>query len=110
SSYSFPAFEFGSFMYFANTGHDTFWELGTRLFADPHMSPFLLEAGFLQFGNPHFYNYDPVCFDTNGRTEEYRIVQLDHERILQKHGLNVVKPIARSFVEVLQKSIDRTDA
>jgi hypothetical protein len=29
---SLPAFEFGSLMFFANTGEDTFWELGKRLF------------------------------------------------------------------------------
>jgi hypothetical protein len=38
TNYSFPAFEFGSVMFFANTGDDTFWELGKRLFNDPHMS------------------------------------------------------------------------
>ena len=46
ANYSFPAFEFGSLMFFANTGEDTFWELGKRLFQDKHMSPQLLEEKF----------------------------------------------------------------
>jgi hypothetical protein len=101
ANYSFPAFEFGSLMFFANTGVDTFWELGTRLFQDQHMSPQLLKAGFLQIGNPFFYNYDPVCFDCNSPRIEKRIVQLDHEAILQQGQLTIVKEIAPSFVDVL---------
>lgn len=110
SSYCFPAFEFGPVMYFANTGQDNFWELGKRLFTDPHMSPQLLEGGFIQFGEPYFYNYDPVCFDTNGPSDEYPIVQLDHELILQFSELKVVKEISRSFIELLTMSIERPDA
>jgi hypothetical protein len=59
ANYSFPAFEFGPMMFFANTGENTFWELGKRLFKDEHMSPHLLRAGFLQIGNLFFSNYDP---------------------------------------------------
>ena len=55
--YSFPAFDAGPVTFFANTGQDIFWELGIRLFKDPHMSPVLLQRGFIQIGNPHFYNY-----------------------------------------------------
>jgi len=101
ANYSFPAFEFGSLMFFANTGVDTFWELGKRLFQDQHMSPHLLKAGFLQIGNPFFYNYDPVCFDCNSPRIEKRIVQLDHEAILQQGQMTVVKEIAPSFVDFL---------
>jgi hypothetical protein len=36
------------------------------------MSPHLLTAGFLQIGNPFFYNYDPVCFDTKSPRIEKR--------------------------------------
>src|SRR5215467_11400844 len=91
ANYSFPAFEFGPMMFFANTGEDTFWELGKRLFKDKHMSPYLLRAGFLQVGNPFFYNYDPVCFDLNSPRIEKRIVQLDHEAILQRREMKIIK-------------------
>ena len=105
ANYSFPAFEFSSLMFFANTGEDTFWELGKRLFQDPHMSPQLLEAGFLQIGNPFFYNYDPVCFDCNSPRIEKRIVQLDHESILQHGEMTVVQEIATSFVDFLHAAL-----
>ena len=105
ANYSFPAFEFGSLMFFANTGEDTFWELGKRLFQDKHMSPQLLEAGFLQIGNPFFYNYNPVCFDCTSPRIEKRIVQLDHESILQHAEMTVVKEIAPSFVDFVHAAL-----
>lgn len=107
ANYSFPAFEFGSLMFFANTGHDTFWELGKRVFQDEHMSPQLLKAGFLQLGNPYFYNYDPVCFDCNSPRPEMRIVQLDHEAILQRGQMTLVKEVAPSFVDFLHAAVRR---
>jgi hypothetical protein len=105
SNYCFPAFEFGPLMFFANTGQDTFWELSKRLFADPHMSAALLDAGFIQIGNPYFYNYDPICFDTNEAKNEYRIVQLDHEPILQFGKLNVIQEISPSFIDFLSQRV-----
>jgi hypothetical protein len=104
SNYSFPAFQFGALMFFANTGEDTYWELAKRLVSDPHMSPNLLRAGFLQIGNPFFYNYDPVCFDSNSAKGESRIVQLDHEAILLHGEMAIVKEVAPSFVELLQRA------
>lgn len=105
ANYSFPAFEFGRVMLFANTGEDTFWELGKRLFQDKHMSPNLLAAGFLQIGNPFFYNYDPVCFDTKSPRIEKRIVQLDHEAILQHGEMQIIKEIAPSFVDLIDAAL-----
>jgi len=105
ANYSFPAFEFGSMMFFANTGQDTFWELGKRLFKDEHMSPHLLTAGFLQVGNPFISNYDPVCFDCSSPGSEKRIVQLDHEAILQHGRMRTVKEIAPSFVDFLRDAV-----
>ena len=89
-------------MFYAHTGEDTFWELGKRLFSDKHMSPHLLVAGFLQIGNPFFYNPDPVCFDCNSARPESRIVQLDHEAILQRGEMEIVKETAPSFVDFVR--------
>jgi hypothetical protein len=110
SRYSFPAFEFGSLMFFANTGKEVFWELGTKLFADPYLSPFLLKAGYIQIGNPWFYNYDPVCFESKAKAAEGRIVQIDHEAILCFEKLPIVRGIAPSFVEFMRNVIERADA
>lgn len=106
SSYSFPAFECGPLMFFANTGEETPWELALRLFNDPHMSPALLRAGFLQIGNPFFYNYDPVCFDCKGPKAEKRLVQVDHEEILCNDRIQVVREIAPSFPDLLRALLD----
>ena len=110
SRYSFPAFEFGSLMFFANTGEDVFWELGTNLFADPCLSPFLLKAGYIQIGNPWFYNYDPVCFESKAKAAEGRIVQIDHEAILCFDKLHIVRELAPSFVKFMKNAIERADA
>ena len=101
-NYSFPAFELGPLMFFANTGEDIFWELALRLFKDPHMSPALLRAGFLQIGTPFFHNYDPVCFDCKGPKAEKRIIQIDHEEILCNDRIQVIGEIAPSFPELLK--------
>jgi len=92
-------------MFFANTGEDTFWELGKRLFKDQHMSPHLLRAGFLQIGNPFFSNYDRVCFDGSSPRIEKRIVQLDHEAILQRGEMKILKEIAPSFVDFIDAAL-----
>jgi hypothetical protein len=79
--------------------------LGKRLFQDQHMSPHLLKAGFLQIGHSFFSNYDPVCFDCDRPRIEKRLVQLDHEAILQRGELTVVKEIAPSFVDFLHAAV-----
>jgi len=62
----------------------------------------LLPAGYLQFGNPHEGNYDPICFDTNKiSNNEYPIVQIDHEEILCRSRIRVVKEVAPSFLELI---------
>ena len=110
SHYSFPAFETRGFMLFANTGQENFWELRKRIFADAHMSATLLKAGFIQIGNPFFYNYDPVCFNTKEGKLEHPIVQLDHESALQFGETKVVKEIASSFVDFLSSVVTNGDA
>jgi hypothetical protein len=102
SRYSFPAFEYGPLMFFANAAEETFWDLSRKLFLDPVMSPLLLRAGFIQIGNPYFYNYDPVCFDCNLSKEETRLVRLDHEAILCRGEILVIDETAPSFVELLR--------
>ena len=102
SRFSFPAFEYGPLLFFANHCEETFWDLSRRLFSDPTMSPALLSAGFIQIGNPYFYNYDPVCFDCNLGAPEPRLVQLDHEAILCNSEIRIVREIAASFIDILK--------
>jgi hypothetical protein len=67
----------------------------------------LHKNGFLQFGLPHEGNYDPVCFDMKRRNSaDAPIVQLDHEEILQSSRIPVVKEIAPSFAQFMQRRDD----
>ena len=106
SRYSFPAFEFGPLLFFANHREGTYWDLSRKLFLDPNMSPLLMGAGFIQIGNPFFYNYDPVCFDCNAGSEEPRLVQLDHEAILCDSEIRIIKVVSPSFIDFLTASLD----
>lgn len=104
--YRFCHFEVGPVMFFANTGQDVFYELSKRMFCDKGLHPTLHQHGFLQFGNPHEANYDPVCFDMKRRhSEDAPIVQLDHEEVLIRNRIRVVQEIAPSFMSFMQRAI-----
>jgi hypothetical protein len=99
--YSFPAFECGPLLLFSNTGEPLPWELQDRLFADRVMSPQLLAAGYLQIGNPQFYDYDPVCIEAAHAGAEGKVVQLCHESILCDDTLVIRKEISSSFLQLM---------
>jgi hypothetical protein len=103
--YSFPAFDCGPLTFFANTGEELSHELSVRLFADPHLSPVLLGAGYIQIGNPFFPNYDPVCLAPGPGQQETAVVQLDHEMILQNRKIRTVSTLAPSFVHLLSRLV-----
>ncbi|HVO82497.1 MAG TPA: hypothetical protein VMT28_17340 [Terriglobales bacterium] len=93
-------------MLFANSGHDLFYELSRKVFQDEGLFPTLHKHGYLQFGNPHEANYDPVCFAMQRRSrDDAPIIQLDHEEILIRSRIRVVKEIAASFTEFMQRAI-----
>lgn len=104
--YRFSNLEVGPLMLFANSGHDLFYELSKRVFADEGIFPLLHKHGFLQFGLPQEANYDPVCFDMqHGNRGDAPIVQLDHEDILIRSRIRVVQQIAPSFSQFMQHAI-----
>jgi hypothetical protein len=104
SRYCFPVMEVGPIVFHGNTieGSD-YYEFRRRLLSDPHMSPMLLKNGFVQFGKPSNWSYDPVCFDTSSRnSREYPVVRLDHEDILIRNRVKVVEVIAPSLRNILE--------
>jgi hypothetical protein len=103
--YSFPPFDCGSVTFFSNTGQELFHELSMRLFYDPHLSPVLLAAGYIQIGNPFFGNYDPVCLAPSERGQEGAVLQLDHEMILQHGVIQTISILAPSFVDLLNNLV-----
>ena len=93
-------------MFLANSGHDLFYELSSKVFKDKGLYPTLHKNGFLQFGLPHETNYDPVCFDMKRRNRaDAPILQLDHEEILIRGRIRVVQEVAPSFAEFMQRAI-----
>lgn len=112
SRYAFPGFEIEPIFFFANTGEDNLWELSKRVFTDNFMSSFLRKNGFIQLGNPDNRSYDPVCFDCRQglkKGSDYPIVQVDHEWILIKEKIVVVKEIAPSFVNFIEGFINKNN-
>lgn len=105
--YRFCSFEIGPLMFFANSGHELFYELSDRVFKDKGIFPTLHKNGFLQFGLPHEANYDPVCFNMKRRNRaDAPIVQLDHEEILLRNRVRIIQEIAPSFGEFMQRAVD----
>lgn len=107
--YAFPAFQCGPVFLHANKGYelqseqDFTWEFKERIFKDKGLAEALFPAGYLQIGNPHETDYDPICFDTKDRRSdgECPIVGIDHEEILCWSKTRVVKVIASSFLELI---------
>lgn len=105
--FKFAEFEVGPVMFFANTGQqDVFHDISRSLFADEGMYPVLLRNGLIQFGQQAGGGYDPVCFDMKvRRNNDAPIVQLDHEDILIRNQVRIVKHIAPSFRDLLDRVI-----
>lgn len=107
--YIFPSFELGQtgVFLFGNTPEGTDeYELRVRMFADPYMSPFLLNHGYLQFGSPDTGSYDPICFDMNRRCgSDHPIVRIDHEEILCHDRIRASQEIASSFRALIERAI-----
>lgn len=105
--FKFAQFEVGPIMFFANTGQrEIFNDISRALFADEGMYPVLLKNGLIQFGRQAGGDYDPVCFDVKARREDDApIVQLDHEDILVRNRVRIVKNVAASFHEFVERFI-----
>ena len=56
----------------------------------------------VQFGRPSTGSYDLVCFDFAQRTDEPRVVRLDHEDILQERKHIHRQAVAPDFLALLQ--------
>jgi hypothetical protein len=99
TNYTFGPTIVGDVEMFSNRGDDSWDDLTAAPFSDPHMAPWLIERGLLQFGRPSSGAYDPVCFDTagSGLAEEPRIVRLSHEKILLEQAEVPLSEIAPSL-------------
>ena len=103
SRYCFPSFEFAEIEFFANLNGQSEDELVVAAFRDKHLWRPALTQGFIQIGKPSSGSYDPICFDMRHpwRGQEYRVVRLDHEELLQRERVRIVEEVAESFLTLI---------
>ena len=103
--YVFDAFDIHKISLFSNRGDYTHDDLGVAIFQDRLIFQTTASNGFIQFARPSDGSYDPVCFDIRKRNKsgEYKMVRLDHEKILQFEEIKVVEDIAASFIEAINQ-------
>jgi hypothetical protein len=104
--YLFCNFEVGPVMFFGNTGRNVFHDRSACMLKDHNLNATLHKNGFLEFGKPKGGHYDPICFAMQHRNEgDAPVVQLDHEEILIRNRIRVVKEIAPSFARFLHQAV-----
>jgi hypothetical protein len=106
--YEFGPFEAGKLMLFGSVERTEMFDLPYALFKDDAIYTATSRAGFVQFGHPYWYNYDPVCFDTTHRSSsgECPIIQVDHEEILCHDRIRVLGKLFSSFREYAEGIVD----
>jgi len=100
--FTFPEFEVGGVSIFSNLNDGASSDITLAPFADRIISSWLIAHGFIQFGRPDTGSYDPVCFDSSKNKKEPPVVVLDHEDILMEHCKVRTRPVAGSFLELLE--------
>lgn len=103
SRYSFLSFEVAGILFFGWDSKSA-PDLEMIPMAPHDMSKELVSAGFVQIGRPDTGSYDPVCFDLNssGQNREYRIVQADHEQVLQWSRVKILREMWPSFRKMVE--------
>ncbi len=102
--YGFIACEVGEVELFGNLGATDDEDITVAPFRDPHISPWLIDHAYIQFGRPATGSYDPVCFDYSAefRGSEPTIVSLDHEDILLGRRKVQKRAVAQSFAALME--------
>jgi hypothetical protein len=100
--YAFRPFEWEALSFFGNSEADDQLNLHVAARADPAIWRATRKARLLQFGRPATGIYDPICFDLRTSHHEPAIVQLDHEAILIKDRIRLVRQIAPGFVALAE--------
>jgi hypothetical protein len=96
--YAFRPFEWEALLFFGNSETDDRLNLHVAVKADLAIWKATRRAKLLQFGRPATGSYDPICFDLRASHHEPTIVQLDHEAILIKDRIALVRQIAPGFI------------
>ncbi|MBP7863453.1 hypothetical protein KA183_17335 [bacterium] len=89
-----------------NPNEQDFSTFKRLLFRDEYLTDFCIEHGYLPFAEGPDVSYDRFCFDLNGaKTNDYPVVQIDHEEVLS--CTRIGKPVkwADSFREFVDLTI-----
>ena len=111
-SYRWAEVDLGSFRLLANPPGTGLSGLLAEIERDQGLTESLIPAGYIKFGKGPDTDYDPVCFDIKSRTksEDYRIVKIDHEEILCNYRVKVVADLAPSFRHLMIQTIERASS
>ena len=95
-SYRWAEVDLVSFRLLANPPGSALSRLMSEIEKDKGLWESLIPAGYIQFGKGPDVDYDPICFDIKSRTKrnDYRIVKIDHEKILCDYKVKVVAEVA----------------
>lgn len=108
-SYRWPEVDLKDYRLLANPFEPGLGALLEQMQNDKALWETLVPHGYVQFGKGPDCDYDPVCFDFRHRQRDgdCRVVKIDHERILCHQTVREVAELARSFRELVLKTIDR---
>jgi hypothetical protein len=101
--YRFPPLTVGEVDLFANLGTREPSELVVACMRDPGIWAVVLRNGLLPIGRPSSGSYDPICLNLREHTKagDSPVVQIDHEAILVRRDIQVVRTVAGGFVDML---------
>jgi hypothetical protein len=105
-SYEFLPFAIGSVEFFGAFGsRDDPDDIECRLFRDPIFVSVLVPVRLFHFARPDTGSYDPVCvcLSTPGSIDG-PVVTLDHEAILCRSTVCVVRRVARSLQQFMENA------
>lgn len=104
SRYSFNAFDYNGLSLFANNVTEP--NLTVEIFKDRFISEVTLQNGFIQFARSDDGSYDLICFDTNNSRSrrEFPIVRIDHESILCRNKIRIIKVVSDSFLKFVSET------
>ena len=110
-TYRWADVDLGRYTLLANPPGPDLSRLLNGISKDPALWKSLIPAGYIRFAKGPDYDYDPVCFDIRERKKnhDYRIVKIDHEKILCNSRVKVVAELASSFEDLVRRTISEAE-
>ena len=105
--YTFSEFEIAGLHHYDNYASFERWCWVNAVFRDEAIFQICSANKFLPVGQPEEGNYDRICLDLNRmKSGDCPVVQLDHEAILLKEKIKIVRELAPSYAKLVAKVLD----